>query len=193
MSTLTTIAETTSGATAADAGSPVAPVDHEDLQRAREGDHDAYARLHQRYAPLVHGILLAHAPLADVDDAAQEVFLIAWQKLHTLRSDEAFAPWLASVARRTATSFHRWRLRRLARLPGFLRPEGRTHDGHAVPEMLEEIRALPEAYREPLILRLVEQMSGQEIAARTGLTPGSVRVNLHRGMKQLRDRLEDDS
>ena len=161
---MTTIAETTSGATAADAGSPVAPVDHEDLQRAREGDHDAYARLHQRYAQLVHGILLAHAPLADVDDAAQEVFLIAWRKLHTLRSDEAFAPWLASVARRTATSFHRWRLRRLARLPGFLRPEGRTHDGHAVPEMLEEIRALPEAYREPLILRLVEHWPLRDMA-----------------------------
>ena len=87
---MTTIAETTRGATAADAGSPVAPEDHEDLQRAREGAHDAYARLHQRYAPLVHGILLAHAPLADVDDAAQEVFLIAWRKLHTLRSDEAW-------------------------------------------------------------------------------------------------------
>ena len=54
---------------------------------------------------------------------------------------------------------------------------------------LEAIRALPEAYREPLVLRLVEGMTGPEIAERTGLTPGSVRVNLHRGMKLLRERL----
>jgi len=43
--------------------------------------------------------------------------------------------------------------------------------------------------RETLILRLVEGLSGPEIAERTGLTPGSVRVNLHRGMQQLRERL----
>jgi RNA polymerase sigma-70 factor (ECF subfamily) len=58
--------------------------------------------------------------------------------------------------------------------------------------VLAAIRALPEAYREPLILRLVEGMSGEEIAARTGLTPASVRVNLHRGMKRLRESLNKE-
>jgi RNA polymerase sigma-70 factor (ECF subfamily) len=48
---------------------------------------------------------------------------------------------------------------------------------------------LPDAYRETLILRLVEGMTGPEIAARTGLKHGSVRVNLHRGMQQLRAKL----
>ena len=52
--------------------------------------------------------------------------------------------------------------------------------------VLDAIKSLPDAYREPLILRLVEGMTGPEIARRTGLTPGSVRVNLHRGMQQLR-------
>jgi RNA polymerase sigma-70 factor (ECF subfamily) len=55
--------------------------------------------------------------------------------------------------------------------------------------VLAAIRELPDAYRETLVLRLVEGMTGPEIAARTGLTAGSVRVNLHRGMKQLRERL----
>ena len=55
--------------------------------------------------------------------------------------------------------------------------------------ILAAIRELPDAYRETLILRLVEGMTGPEIAARTGLTPGSVRVNLHRGMQQLREKL----
>jgi RNA polymerase sigma-70 factor (ECF subfamily) len=56
--------------------------------------------------------------------------------------------------------------------------------------VLETIRALPEAYRETLVLRLVEGMTGPEIAERTGLTAASVRVNLHRGMKLLREKLE---
>ena len=50
--------------------------------------------------------------------------------------------------------------------------------------ILDAIRALPDAYRETLILRLVEGMTGPEIAARTGLTHGSVRVNLHRARKE---------
>ena len=57
--------------------------------------------------------------------------------------------------------------------------------------MLKTIRSLPDAYRETLVLRLVEGLTGPEIADRTGLTPASVRVNLHRGMKLLRDRLGD--
>jgi RNA polymerase sigma-70 factor (ECF subfamily) len=55
--------------------------------------------------------------------------------------------------------------------------------------MLEIVRSLPDAYRETLVLRLVEGMTGPEIATRTGLTPASVRVNLHRGMKLLREKL----
>jgi RNA polymerase sigma-70 factor, ECF subfamily len=56
-------------------------------------------------------------------------------------------------------------------------------------EILESVRSLPEAYRETLILRLVEGMTGPEIAAKTGLSHGSVRVNLNRGMQQLREKL----
>jgi RNA polymerase sigma-70 factor (ECF subfamily) len=56
-------------------------------------------------------------------------------------------------------------------------------------EALQLIRSLPEAYRETLMLRFVEGMTGPEIAERTGLTPASVRVNLHRGMKLLREKM----
>jgi len=60
-----------------------------------------------------------------------------------------------------------------------------------VTTILSAIRSLPEAYRETLLLRLVEGMTGPEIAARTGLTAGSVRVNLYRGMQQLRQKLAE--
>ena len=70
-------------------------------------------------------------------------------------------------------------------------PAGQTQaQTREATEILEIIRSLPEAYRETLVLRLVEGMTGPEIAARTGLSHGSVRVNLHRGMQQLRERLD---
>ncbi|HKB16102.1 MAG TPA: sigma factor-like helix-turn-helix DNA-binding protein, partial [Planctomycetota bacterium] len=59
-------------------------------------------------------------------------------------------------------------------------------------EVLRFLRTLPEAYRETLAMRLVEGMSGPQIAAASGLTHGSVRVNLHRGMKLLRARLREE-
>ena len=54
---------------------------------------------------------------------------------------------------------------------------------------LRALRELPDTYRETMIMRLVEGLSGPEIAERTGMTPESVRVHLHRGMKLLRERL----
>jgi RNA polymerase sigma-70 factor (ECF subfamily) len=56
--------------------------------------------------------------------------------------------------------------------------------------VLAEVRRLPEAYRETLVMRFVEGLTGPEIAELTGLTPGSVRVNLHRGVELLRARLK---
>jgi RNA polymerase sigma-70 factor (ECF subfamily) len=56
-------------------------------------------------------------------------------------------------------------------------------------EVLAVILRMPVAYKETLVLRLVEGMTGPEIAEQTGMTPDSVRVNLHRGMKMLRKEL----
>jgi RNA polymerase sigma-70 factor (ECF subfamily) len=116
----------------------------------------------------------------------QEVFLTALRKLDTLRDAERFGPWVAMIARNRAMDFHR-RARATEELRDELSHAPRPLAEAA--EALEIIRGLPEAYRETLVLRLVEGMTGPEIAARTGLRPASVRVNLHRGMKLLRERL----
>lgn len=151
-----------------------------------DGDRDGFARLYDLYAPLVHGILLARVPRAEVDDLVQDIFLHAYKKLHTLRDGSAFGPWIAMIARNRAVDFYR-RSRETVELNDELRGSD-THESRAA-EILELIRTLPEAYRETLVLRLVEGMTGPEIAARTGLTAASVRVNLHRGMKLLREKL----
>lgn len=151
-----------------------------------EGDRDVYGRLYSLYAPLVHGILLARMPRNEVEDMVQEIFLHALRKLHTLRDANAFGPWVAMIARNRAMDFHR-KSRETVEVSDQLAAND-TRESRAV-EILEIIRTLPDAYRETLVLRLVEGMTGPEIATRTGLTAASVRVNLHRGMKLLREKL----
>lgn len=151
-----------------------------------EGDRDVFGRLYDLYAPLVHGILLARVPRVEVDDLVQDIFLHALKKLNTLRDSAAFGPWIAMIARNRAMDFHR-RSRETVEVTEDLRSTDSSVS--KAREILEMIRGLPEAYRETLVLRLVEGMTGPEIAARTGLTPASVRVNLHRGMKMLREKL----
>jgi len=154
---------------------------------AQAGDRAAYGRLYDRFAPMVYGLLLARVPRSDVDDLVQDVFLQAMRRLSSLRSAEAFGGWLATIARNRARDHWR-RGEETVELPDDV--AGTPHPEADALAVLAAIRRLPEAYRETLVLRLVEGMTGPEIAERTGLTPGSVRVNLHRGMQMLRETLD---
>jgi RNA polymerase sigma-70 factor (ECF subfamily) len=162
------------------------PVEVALVNAVLEGDREGFGRLYDLYAPLVHGILLARVPRLEVEDLVQDIFLHAFKKLHTLRDSAAFGPWIAMIARNRAVDYYR-RSRETVEFTDDLRGTDKQQSKAA--EILELIRNLPEAYRETLVLRLVEGMTGPEIAARTGLTAASVRVNLHRGMKLLREKL----
>jgi RNA polymerase sigma-70 factor (ECF subfamily) len=156
---------------------------------AREGDRGAFGELYRRYARMVHGILLARVPGAEVDDLVQEVFVAAMRQVHTLRDVTCFGGWLATVTRNRANDYHRRSVELVELTEDVQVGDRRDNPGDDGTAILAAIRSLPEAYCETLILRLVEGMTGPEIAERTGLTPGSVRVNLHRGMHMLREKL----
>jgi RNA polymerase sigma-70 factor (ECF subfamily) len=158
------------------------------IAAAAQGDRGAFGELYSRYARMVHGILLARVPAAEAEDLVQDVFMSAMRQLRVLRTAAAFRGWLAAIARNRAIDYFRDARQRA----DFDERTERAHGveaSHEAFEILDLIRALPEAYRETLILRLVEGMTGPEIAERTGLTPESVRVNLCRGMKMLREKL----
>ncbi|MFZ5441792.1 MAG: RNA polymerase sigma factor [Myxococcota bacterium] len=156
---------------------------------ARRGDHDAFASLHGHFGKLVHALVIARVPARDAADLVQDVFLQVFQKLSQLEDDQAFPAWLSQLARNRAA-----RHLRDARVEAPLDEAAplAAPDRSGAPDarkVLAAIQALPEAYAETLAMRLIEGMTGPEIAERTGLTPGSVRVNLHRGMAQLREKL----
>lgn len=175
----------------AEDGSDLGPV----LAAAAAGDAAAFETMYRRFAPVVHGIALARVGRTEADDVVQETFVALHRGLARLRDPRALPGWLRAVATNAAND--RWR--RLRR-----RGAAEAHDlgeGPAAPEANADgdldlrrrvwagLGALPEVYREALVWRLVEGLPGPEIAARTGLTPASVRVHLCRGMALLRAEL----
>ncbi len=174
------------------------PLDAPLVAAARRGDRAAFGALYRRHARMVQAVVLARVAPDSVADLVQDVFLLAMGGLETLRDDNAFAPWLATIARRRAADWRR-RRRDTVSLEETTIAEGSWPDAmhdeliaarrSTAHQALAAIASLPEAYRETLLLRFVGGLSGPEIAARTELTHGSVRVNLHRGVALLRERL----
>jgi RNA polymerase sigma-70 factor, ECF subfamily len=149
---------------------------------ARQITTAEFAALYERFAPYVHAILIAKLPPAQVEDLQQDVFADAWRKAEQLHSVEAFGPWVAAIARNKAADYYRRRLRSVGLEEIQELSVAPAHD-----PILAALARLPEAYQETLALRFVEGLTGPEIAALTGLTHGSVRVNLTRGVKMLRE------
>lgn len=158
------------------------------VDAVRRGDQEAFNRLYALFSPLVHGVILARVPRDEADDLVQDVFLTAYRKLDSLRDAESFGPWIAMIARNRAMDFHRSRHATEDLSEEIAHAPSSEEDAEAA-RALEAIQSLPDTYRETLTLRLVEGLTGPEIAEKTGLTPASVRVNLHRGMKLLREKL----
>jgi RNA polymerase sigma-70 factor (ECF subfamily) len=156
------------------------------VDRIREGDEDAFNELYRMFAPMVHGIILARVGADNADDILQEVFISAFRNIHSLRDKNAVGGWLAMIARNRSVEMLRTS-KPLIELSEEL--EEKSRPKNEANEILSAIRTLPNAYKETLVLRLVEGMTGPEIARATGLAPESVRVNLHRGMKMLRQKL----
>lgn len=170
-----------------------APDDHSALAaRAARGDREAFGQLVRIYAPMVHGILLARVPVSEVRDLMQDVFTLALERLDSLRQVDAFGGWLAMIARNRTVDFHRRNSHRRT-APLEVDVPVSDPDRAEVEELLAAIRSLPDTYAETLMLRLVQGMSGPEIAERVGMKPESVRVNLHRGMAMLREKLRGEN
>jgi RNA polymerase sigma-70 factor (ECF subfamily) len=154
---------------------------------ARDGSRASFEELYRRFHRAVHAVALGRLHASDAADVVQEVFIEAWSKLAALRDPAAFPGWILTLARSRALDQTRRNARRasdddvvIATAPAPSLEARRA---------LAALRELPDTYRDTLVMRLVEGMTGPEIALRTGMTSESVRVHLHRGMRLLRERL----
>jgi RNA polymerase sigma-70 factor (ECF subfamily) len=170
-----------------------APVDGRDpgpsvadlVVAARRGRRASFDELYRRFHRAVHAVALGRVLASDAADVVQEVFAEAWSKLGALREPAAFPGWILTLARSRALD----QARRNARPASDVAVGPALQPSPEARRALAALRELPDTYRETMIMRLVEGMTGPEIALRTGMTPDSVRVHLHRGMQLLRERL----
>jgi len=122
-------------------------------------------------------------------DIVQETLLRAWRSLEALTDDRAVKPWLLTIARREHARLHERKRLVTVDLDDLAVAEdpalGRSDD-HETADVRAAILALPDEYREPLVLQVLMGYSTDEIAAQLGLTNGAVLTRLCRARQRLR-------
>jgi RNA polymerase sigma-70 factor, ECF subfamily len=172
--------------------------------RARGGDRAAFEELVRRTSRLVYARLYLDTGRADrVEDLLQETFLLAFRSLPKLVDAAGFRPWLLTIAHNVLIDDARHSSRqkraapttelRLALVPS---PEPSPDEAAERAELrqrvLSVLRSLPAEYQLPLTLRYIVGADYDSIGEQLGLTNGSLRGLLHRGLKLFRDRLPPD-
>lgn len=175
------------------------------VAQSRAGDQDAFGvlvRLHQRqvYSLALH---MLRNP-EEASEAAQEVFLAAWQGLQSFRGDARFSTWLHRITynyclrvveqrrRDTATQTELTAQYALEHHPATTLSAQHAEDAER--RMREQVRgeiaSLPAKYRAVLILRHLQDLSYEEMAEVMRVPIGTVKTQLFRARSMLKDRLE---
>ena len=166
--------------------------DRELVLAARSGETWAAEALYRRHSKMVQRIASRFTETHDRDDLVQDSFLKALCCLDQIEYPELFPSWLASVVTRTAAHgiHNKRRLRRLNRASA-IAPEHLTSQP-APPDVFAELRSiyrlldrLPVEARLVFILRRVERMSIEEVAARVGRSAATVKRRLARAQRLL--------
>ncbi len=170
--------------------------DAELVRRAREGDEEAFTALVQRYERAAYMVALSVTGRhEDAEDASQESFLVALERLEECRNPDRFAGWLMTIVRnRSRNLVRREALRDTEQIPVGARsarpdPETTLEREELKEALLEALGRLPEVQQQIVMLHDVEGWKHREIADRLGLPSGTVRSHLHFARKALRDAL----
>ena len=168
--------------------------DAELVEAALQGEREAFGVLVHRYRRA------ACAAATDVlgdphaaQDAAQDAFLAAYEKLAGLRKAAAFGPWLVRIARRRALDMVR-RQRPAMSLertgdPADYRDDGQLDESSRL--VLSAVMALPPHERRAVMLRYFDGLGVGAIARITGRSVGTVSKQLTRARQRLRKHLKD--
>src|SRR3954471_4274696 len=174
------------------------------MAAAQNGDGAAYAALLRDCLPLVRSVV-AGAGVAGhaVDDVVQDVLLTVHRARHTYDPNRPFSPWLRTIAQRRAIDAMRGAGRRRGRevhAPERYdsEPDPAPSAGRAVEQADDALRlraavaGLPGGQRQAVELLAFQELSLDQASAATGRTKVALKVNLHRALKALRQRLGGD-
>lgn len=160
------------------------------LEAARAGDEQALARLLHLCQPDIRRYAQRHCMISDVDDAVQEALLVLSRKLGSLRALAALSSWLFKTVQRECRRLGRKTLGfdpyDEEKLENWLAT--RSNDALRL-ELIRAMEALPEDYRQIILLRDFEELTIAEIADELGLSQAATKSRLHRARLHARELL----
>lgn len=168
------------------------------IRQCLDGDEDSYSALVDRYKAMVYNV--AFRMLGDGDtakDIAQESFIAAYKGLGQFRFGSKFSSWLYSIVLNKCRDHLRLVKETVSTddIAGVRPDTGPSPEVAAAAQQSRDILqraldSLPAEYREVLILKHIEELDYQEIAAITGAGIPALKVRAHRGREMLRRILE---
>lgn len=163
--------------------------------RARAGDHDAYAVLVRRHAPVAMRTAALLGAGASSEDVVQEALVKAYRSLDRFRDDRPFRPWLLRIVANEAHNAHRSAVRRSTReqrawQPELLDPTAEVVDREAKDQLLAAIGRLPDKLRRVVTCRYLLELDEAETAVVLDVPRGTVKSRLSRGLDRLRTELD---
>ena len=172
------------------------------LEKARQGDQEAFGELVRLYEKKVYALTLRVCKNPDdAAEAAQEAFLSAWQGLKFFRGEASFSTWLYRLASNACVDLLRKEQRHKAAAGPSLNdadtyievaadaatPQELAERSELREQIEEGLQSLSPEHREVLILRELHQLSYDEIAQTLDLDTGTVKSRISRGRKALRN------
>jgi RNA polymerase sigma-70 factor (ECF subfamily) len=180
--------------------------DEELMGLFQKGDTAAFSLLVRKYKDdLTNFVIRFVGEEAEAEDIVQETFVRVFRKKHLFLPGSKFSTWLYTIAANLAkTRLRRLALRRFVRIGGdteegpvFDLPDEGARTDRAAEESIREERiqkaldALPVRLKEVIVLRDIQELSYEEIAAITGSAMGSVKSRISRARSRLRGMLKD--
>jgi RNA polymerase sigma-70 factor (ECF subfamily) len=167
--------------------------DFVDVELARKGDLEAFGRLYDEHVARINSLAEWMLSGVEVDDALQDIFLRAWQKIETYRGEASFQTWLRRLAvnvllRRRATR-RDWDYRYQSDEEQVASYASRQ-DLQLYTDIEIALRSLSERCRDVFVLHDVEGYKHDEIATLLGISAGTSRWQLHDARMTLRKHLQ---
>jgi RNA polymerase sigma-70 factor, ECF subfamily len=167
------------------------------VDRAQNGDTDAFGALYRAHAPRVYALCLRlEGDRARADELTQDVFVRAWERLASFRGESAFGTWLYRLAVNVVLGDRRSAWRRVRHEfttddPALFEATPRSPPGPALRLDLEQaIAGLPPGARAVFVLHDVEGYQHEEIAGLMGIAEGTSKTQLFRARRLLRKALD---
>ena len=159
------------------------------INKAREGDKDAFCELYGAYKDRLYRYAVYRLRNErDAEDAVSECVLSAWRQIGSLREPEAFAGWIFRILSAACGKLIKEQIARKNETDLDAVPEQRDERPSQIDDMIlhEALAQLTDEERNIVLLSFVSGLKSREIAEITGLTAGAVRSNLSRSLQKMR-------